>query len=379
MRSREEYIVKTEELAIGPYTIHGLLGSGGMCNVHLGIHKTTHEPVAVKRIQLGLPAHCYPRLDVEAAILRALLHHRCPYLVEYIEYGTDTEDRKALVIELVKNGVTLDQFVAEQPHKRLPPLLALHILKCVAEGMAAAHALGIVHRDLKSDNVLIVYLASGVILRVAVIDFGLAKADPSLYAGERLTPVPAVFGTMEYMSPEQYTDTSGVDARTDVYAMALLLYYLITGKDYYPRVDRAAKEAYTTYLERTREKRRSPPKTTPDIHIPPAVWRLIRLGISFDLNHRPKDALAFLKLLQTTMRTLRRDTDKKWPINKCVSAQKKPRPVPTPPKKKLPLPVQPTHTPFLTRKQILELVVVVFVAFLLAITLTNLIFLPASR
>ncbi len=371
--------MKTEELAIGPYTIHGLLGSGGMCNVHLGIHKTTHEPVAVKRIQLGLPAHCYPRLDVEAAILRALLHHRCPYLVEYIEYGTDTEDRKALVIELVKNGVTLDQFVAEQPHKRLPPLLALHILKCVAEGMAAAHALGIVHRDLKSDNVLIVYLASGVILRVAVIDFGLAKADPSLYAGERLTPVPAVFGTMEYMSPEQYTDTSGVDARTDVYAMALLLYYLITGKDYYPRVDRAAKEAYTTYLERTREKRRSPPKTTPDIHIPPAVWRLIRLGISFDLNHRPKDALAFLKLLQTTMRTLRRDTDKKWPINKCVSAQKKPRPVPTPPKKKLPLPVQPTHTPFLTRKQILELVVVVFVAFLLAITLTNLIFLPASR
>lgn len=371
--------MKEEEPAIGPYTIHGLLGSGGMCNVRLGIHETTQAPVAVKRIQIGLPAHCYPRLDVEAAILRALLPQRCPYLVEYIEYGTDTEDRKALVIELVKNGVTLDQFVAEQPHKRLPPLLALHILKCVAEGMAAAHALGIVHRDLKSDNILIVYLASGVILRVVIIDFGLAKADPPMYPGSRLTPVPAVFGTLPYMSPEQYKDASSVDARTDVYAMALILYLLITGEDYYPRPTHNGEEPYSAYFERTWKKRYSLPKKTPDAHIPPPVWRLIRLGLSDNLHRRPEDALAFLKLLQATTRTLRRDMAKKLSINKRVSARKKPRPNPTPPKKNLPLPVQPIRTPFLTRKQIIELVVAVFVALLLAVTFTNLIFLPSSH
>jgi serine/threonine-protein kinase len=365
--------VKKEDPAIGPYTIHALLGSGGMCNVRLGLDKNTHTAVAVKRMQLDLPAHCYPRLDVEAAILRAL-RGKSSYLVEYIHYGTDNQGRKALVMELVERGVTLDRFVANQPHKRVAPLSALHILTCIAEGLAAAHALGIVHRDLKADNVLIATVA-GVIQRVVIIDFGLAKVDPPVYTGERLTPVPAVFGTMEYMSPEQYEDTSSVDARTDVYAMALLLYYLITGKDYYPRANRAVKETHKAYLERTQGQRRSPPKMTPDSHIPSAVWRLIRLGLSYDPDYRPKDALAFLKLLRVTMRALRRDASKKPRKHNPPKKKGEHKPAPL----KTTRPSQNIDPCFLTRKEIFELVIIVIIAIIMSISITALIFLPSSH
>ncbi len=356
--------------AIGPYTIHNLLGQGGMCSVRVGKHTTTHELVAVKRIQLDLPAHCYKRLDVEAAILRALWC-KSPHLAQYIHYGTDTQGRNALVMELVKKSVTLGRFTLSQPDGRVAPLVALYILKCIAEGMAVAHSLGIVHRDLKTDNVLIRH-TSGTIECVVVIDFGLAKADPPLHAGERLTPVPAVFGVMEYMSPEQYEDASSIDARADVYAMSLLLYYLIIGKDYYPRANRVAEEAYTTYFERTRERRCSLPKRAPDPHLPPAIWRLIRLGLSYNPSHRPKDALAFLKLLRATTRTLKRTTPK---TKKLLPNNHEP--IPSAPKEE-PLTKQHTSS-FITREQLLEVAGTAFVAAVLALLITALIFLPSSH
>ena len=179
--------------------------------------------VALKLIKPGMDSRqVLARFEAERQAL-ALMDH--PYIARVFDAGTTATGRPYFVMELVK-GVPITQFCDE---RRLTPRERLELFIPVCQAVQHAHQKGIIHRDLKPSNVL-VGLYDGVPVP-KVIDFGVAKA-----AGQRLTEATlftgfgSVVGTPEYMSPEQARlDNVDIDTRSDVYALGVLLYELLTG------------------------------------------------------------------------------------------------------------------------------------------------------
>src|SRR5262249_10986986 len=139
------------------------------------------------------------------------------------DIGRSEEGDPFLVMELL-DGVSLSALLRSS--RKLPAERTLHIGAQIADGLAAAHEAGIVHRDLKPDNVFLV-TRRGTADYVKLLDSGLAKlVDPGSPA---LTRAGVVLGTPQYMSPEQCESKVEVDARSDVYAVGVLLYQMLTG------------------------------------------------------------------------------------------------------------------------------------------------------
>ena len=207
---------------IGPYRLEGRLGRGGMGEVYRGYDERLDRPVALKRLAraAGASAHARRRLRREARAA-ARLNHPAVVQVYDVVYG---EDEDWIVMELVE-GRTL---AALADGKALPVADALRWARQVAEGLATAHARGIVHRDLKAENVMIDDGGAAKIL-----DFGLAKhvVDAgAVDAGATATTEDGmVVGTVRALSPEQAMGRS-IDARSDLFALGILLYETVAGR-----------------------------------------------------------------------------------------------------------------------------------------------------
>lgn len=264
----------------GRYRVGPVLARGGMSTVYRGTDTRLERPVAIKVMapQLAADPIFLQRFEREARAA-ARLHH--PGVVGVHDQGVDSSAAGGcvfLVMELV-DGATLRDLLRH--HGPLPVPLALTVTEMVLSALAAAHEEGLVHRDVKPENVLI---GSGGVVKVA--DFGLVRAvaEASRSTGD------VILGTVSYLSPEQVA-TGAADARSDVYAVGVLLFEMLTGAPPYTG-DTALSVAYRHVNDDM------PAPSTAGAAVPVALDELIVRATRRDPAARPPHAAAFLSALQ---------------------------------------------------------------------------------
>jgi len=263
----------------GRYRLGPLLARGGMSTVYRATDTRLDRPVAVKVMDPRLAADAAFRTRFEReARATARIHH--PAVVGVQDQGTATagDDVLAfLVMELVEGG-TLRDVVAARGALDVPTAVA--VLEPVLAGLAEAHRRGLVHRDVKPENVLISRTGE-----VKVGDFGLVTAAAQAGASH----VGMILGTVAYLSPEQVS-TGCADARSDVYAAGVLAFELLTGAVPFTG-DTAISVAYRHVHDEV------PAPSTRVGGIPPELDGLVVRATRRDPAARPADAAAFLAAL----------------------------------------------------------------------------------
>ncbi len=216
---------------IGPYQITGIIGKGGMGRVFKARDTQLNRQVAMKVLPAGHFSNAErKRRFLEEAKSASALNH--PNIITI--HGVLEQDGTDFIVMEYVPGKTLDRLIG---HKTLPLKQAVKYAAEIADGLAAAHAAGIVHRDIKPSNIMVSEQR-----RVKILDFGLAKQteqaetsqdgssqDGSIAVEAPLTNPGLVFGTAAYMSPEQ-AEGKRVDARSDIFSFGALLYEMVTGR-----------------------------------------------------------------------------------------------------------------------------------------------------
>jgi len=207
----------------GRYRILSRLGEGGMGAVYLCAHEVLGRRYAVKvlRPDLAVDAELAERFRNEAIAASRIGGEN---VVDVLDFGAGEDGALYYVMEALE-GRSLGALIAEDGPLDLPRALVL--LEQICRALGAAHARGVVHRDVKPDNVFVVRLDDGT-ERAKVIDFGISRVTLERSGGERLTRAGAIIGTPEYMAPEQAAGDL-IDHRADVYALGVLAYEMLTG------------------------------------------------------------------------------------------------------------------------------------------------------
>lgn len=266
----------------GRYLVTSLIGTGGMGAVYRAEHVQLQKPVALKVLNAEMAQHreAALRFEREAMVSARIMH---PHVVSANDSGRLPDGSLYLVLEFVQ-GRSLRQLLEEEG--RLPIPRAVAIAGQIAEALAAAHAAEIVHRDLKPGNVMLLARESNAEF-VKVLDFGLARVVGQPSGGEALTRTGAVFGTPEYMAPEQARGEV-VDHRADLYALGVILYELLAGKPPFQ-----APELVAVLIKHLQE---APPPLPPDI--PQPLARYVMSLLEKLPAQRPADALSVVKSLR---------------------------------------------------------------------------------
>jgi eukaryotic-like serine/threonine-protein kinase len=212
---------------IGPYKLLQQIGEGGMGVVYMAEQeKPVHRRVALKIIKPGMDSGAVvARFEAERQALAMMDHVNIARVLDAGTTGGVSPGRPYFVMELVP-GVSLTRYCDEN---KLSPRERLELLIPICQAIQHAHQKGIIHRDIKPSNVLVTLYDGKPVPKV--IDFGVAKAiDQRLTERTMFTQFGAVIGTLEYMSPEQAEMSGlGVDTRSDIYSLGVLLYELLTG------------------------------------------------------------------------------------------------------------------------------------------------------
>ena len=272
----------------GRYQVEALVALGGMATVYRAIDTRLDRRVALKvmHADLARDEDFVGRFIGEAKSAARLSH---PNVVSVYDQGRDGP-YPYLAMEYLP-GRTLRDLLGERGW--FPPREALAIMVPLLSGLAAAHTAGIVHRDVKPENVLIA--PDG---HLKVVDFGLARA----LSVSSQTRTGVIIGTVAYLAPEQVTGTSA-DARTDVYAAGIVLFELLTGVKPHTG-DGPLAVAYKHVNETV------PAPSRFVQGIPPEVDRLVLQATSRDPRGRPADAADFLRLVYDVVRGL--PDDGRW-------------------------------------------------------------------
>lgn len=204
---------------VGTYTLQEKLGEGVSCHVFRGWDQSRSYPVALKILNW---ANVYDRpaamkqLRMEAAALARVKH---PLVVRFLDFGFDP--RWPYLVTEFFEGRPLGELL--RAGGALPPSWALYLISQMVDALGAVWQAGVVHRDIKPDNILVGPNGNG-----KLIDFGLAKADA--IQTNQAKSGPELAGTAAYLAPEQAKDASIVDHRADIYSLGVTLYETLTGR-----------------------------------------------------------------------------------------------------------------------------------------------------
>jgi serine/threonine protein kinase len=207
------------------YKILGLLGSGGMSSVYLAEHIMMQRRVAVKVLpRKRLEKAIYLERFIREAQAIAALDH--PHIIR--AYDFDHEGDIHYIIMEYFPGENLQTIVDHDKKVSFPRIV--NILRQTADALTHAHAVGVIHRDVKPSNILVNKQGE-----IKVLDLGLALLDEQVYEG-RISQIPedTILGTADYLAPEQALDSHKVDARADIYALGGVLYFCLTGHPPFP-------------------------------------------------------------------------------------------------------------------------------------------------
>ncbi len=250
---------------IGNYEVSKKIGEGGMGSVYLAVHPLIGKKVALKVLHAEFAANTdvVTRFFNEAKAVNDIQH---PNIVDIIDYGVIPQAGGDMVYFIMEHldGYPLEDVIAEQAP--LSPERCLHICAQVADALAASHNSNIVHRDLKPDNIILINKRNNSDF-VKLLDFGIAKLIGD-QPGSSKTRTGIVMGTPAYMSPEQCEGRGNIDNRTDVYALGVVMYQMITGRVPFEG------EGYGEILVQHLTQAPAPPSTIRGV-IPPHVEALI--------------------------------------------------------------------------------------------------------
>ena len=211
------------DLIDGKYRILRLIGDGGMGSVYEARHEMLGVPVALKFLHAdlakrpGLSARFLQEARVSATI-------QSPHVAHVTDVDTAADGSPYIVMELL-HGESLQTLMSRR--RKLAPDQAVDFSLQILAGIEVAHSLGVVHRDLKPDNVFVTPATGGPLLKL--IDFGIAKLKESSEYKKELTRAGVVMGTPEYMAPEQFYAARDVDHRADIYSLGVMLFEMLTG------------------------------------------------------------------------------------------------------------------------------------------------------
>lgn len=244
------------------------------CNELVVMQRFVREAQAIHRVQSGGKLH--------------------PHVVDAIDVGRDAETGCCFVVQELLRGETLSAYLDRLPGRRLSQANALRILRPIIDAIACAHQGGVVHRDLKPDNILLTRGGTDGIFP-KVLDFGLAQIS-----NERVTPVNDFMGTPQYMPPEAFCGANLHDARGDVWALGVILYEVLAGRLPFECTSDDPMELKAR-LETT-----SPPSLAALGVASAPVWSVVRRALAKQPLRRYANARELLDALDDAQRPLRK-------------------------------------------------------------------------
>jgi serine/threonine-protein kinase len=267
------------------YRIDEVLGQGGMGVVVGALDQKTGVPCAIKILRA--PKHA-ERMLREA---RALMLLSSPHIVRIFDVGEQDDGQPYLVLEHLR-GRALSEMAPLG--ERLPPAVVTRFGVQICEALAVAHARGIVHRDIKLSNLFVIDEPDGR-QTIKLLDFGISKLEPTpQWSHERtLTEAGTVLGSPHFMSPEQLRTPHAVDARTDLWAVGVVLFRLLTGR--FP-FDGETKEATFEAILASSQ----PPEIDPAIEVPPGLRNVVARCLTRELSARYDSAEAVANDLRSS-------------------------------------------------------------------------------
>jgi serine/threonine-protein kinase len=267
------------------YRIVSRIGVGGMGAVYRAEHTMMRRDLAIKVLlpELGGKEEFARRFEREAESASRLTH---PNIITVTDFGHTAEGSLFLVMEYLA-GQSLSDAIAAGP---MPTTRALAIVRQILRGLEHAHGAGVVHRDLKPENIMLVE-RDGQPDVVKILDFGIAKVTQPQSGGEALTQAGVIFGTPEYLSPEQALGEA-VDVRADIYAAGIILYEMLAGRKPFESEDKV--KIISMHLSH------APPRirdVSPSVDVPLPLEQAIMQSLEKSREHRFATATAFLQAL----------------------------------------------------------------------------------
>jgi serine/threonine-protein kinase len=269
---------------LGQYRLEREIGEGGMGRVFLARHALLKRPTAVKMLKPHMATdEIVTRFEREAQLASQLLH---PNTVEVYDYGRTPEGVFYYVMEYLE-GETLDRIVGE--HGPMPLGRALHVLKQICAALRVAHARSLVHRDVKPHNIMLCR-RGGEYDVVKILDFGLVK-DTSDGEQRDITQYQRVLGTPRYMAPERIRNPADADARSDIYSVGAVAWFLVTGRELF-----APAEAHDLTYQVLHTP--APAPSEAGANVPPRFDALVLSCLAKERNERPHDVRVVQALLE---------------------------------------------------------------------------------
>jgi eukaryotic-like serine/threonine-protein kinase len=276
--------------SLGKYELERRIGRGGMGEVWSARHPGLRRSVALKVLR-DVDAPARARFEREVAVLSELRH---PNTVRILDFGATETGAAFFAMELLV-GPTLAEVVADQGP--LAPARVVHIGKQIARALGEAHAKGMAHRDVKPAN-LILAEAGGEPDFVKIIDFGIVRLETDVGRASR---VDELVGTPKYMAPEVVAGASAGDARSDVYALGAVMFFLLVGTP--PFVADSTAGVLVAHLKQT-----VPMPSRRIGTLPAALEALLMRCLSKNPADRPQDGLEFARALEALDPASLRDT-----------------------------------------------------------------------
>lgn len=267
------------------YRIVERIGVGGMGTVYRAEHTMMRRDLAIKVLlpDLGGKDEFARRFVREAESASRLTH---PNIITVTDFGRTADGLLFLVMEYLA-GQSLTSVIRQGP---VPLPRALAIIRQILAALRHAHAGGVVHRDLKPDNIMLIH-RDGRDDVVKILDFGIAKVSEPSSGEEALTQAGVVFGTPEYLSPEQALGET-VDARADIYAAGVILFEMLTGRRPYDAKEKV--RIISMHLSHPLPRMRD---VNPDVLVPAPLEELVLQALEKNRDHRFSSAAAFMTAL----------------------------------------------------------------------------------